>query len=246
VVKFAHLLYIDDSQHQEVRVFSALAIPIDQWQAAFDRVKAFRQDLQRSHGISIYKEFHAWKFVSGRGNLGNESIAGGWEAHRMRRCALFRRTLAMVATLPGAMLFNVCRVDAEGWAFERLLNRINKNMQVNNSHAILICDEGKDEAYTRLCRRMKVFNPIPSAYGEWAGGESRKNIPIERIIEDPVFKDSKRSYFVQLADFCAYAVLRHKYPIPSKMKYGLHTAIEELKPICVLEANRRDCYGIID
>ncbi len=242
----AHLIYIDDSQDKDWRVFSALAIPIDKWQSAFEQMRKFRHELQKSHGISIHSEFHAWKFVSGRGNLGNESIAGGWEAHRRRRCELYKRTLRMIAGLPDVKLFNVCRLDYEGWAFERLLNRINKNMQVCNSHAILICDEGKDEAYTRLCRRMKVYNPIPSAFGGWSGGDAFKNIPTERIVEDPIFKDSKRSYFVQLADFCAYAVLRHKYPIPSKTKYGLHEAINELKPICVVEANRRDAYGIID
>ena len=93
----AHLVYIDDSQDGDWRVFSALAIPVEKWQASFEQMKKFRQELQRAHGISIYSEFHAWKFISGRGNLGNESIEGGWEAHRRRRCELFKQTLRMIA-----------------------------------------------------------------------------------------------------------------------------------------------------
>ena len=38
--------------------------------------------------------------------------------------------------------------------------------------------------------------------------EIHKNTVIDRILEDPFFKNSEMSYFIQLADFCAYALLR--------------------------------------
>ncbi|HEX8737415.1 MAG TPA: DUF3800 domain-containing protein, partial [Pyrinomonadaceae bacterium] len=224
-----YLAYIDDSRDETLCVFSALIIPVHRWRDAFTIVKNFRRQLKRSDGISVHSEFHAWKFVSGRGNLGTDKIIG-----KVRRCQLFNQTLSMVATLPNAKLINVCLdADKEGWAFERLLNRINRNMQACNGHIMLMCDEGKDEIYTRLCRRMGVYNPIPSKYGSWdwnGNGALHKNIPIERIIEDPIFKDSKRSYFVQLADFCAYALLRREHQLPSKNAYGLHKSFDLLAP----------------
>jgi hypothetical protein len=119
-------------------------------------------------------------------------------------------------------------------------------MQAWGSHAILLCDEGKEADYTRLVRKMSVFNPIPSQYGVWQDtGSTTRNIPIDRIIEDPFFKKSERSYFIQMADFCAYALLRKERPIPSKSRYGLDSVFMELEPICVKEANPRDPYGII-
>ncbi len=93
---------------------------------------------------------------------------------------------------------------------------------------------------------MNVFNPIPSAYGVWADtGDRFRNIPITRIIEDPFFKDSSQSYFLQLADFVAYSLLRRERPLPTKNKYGLNTAFPILQPILVTEANQRDAEGII-
>ncbi len=93
---------------------------------------------------------------------------------------------------------------------------------------------------------MGVYNPIPSRFGVWRdNGKATKNLPLERIIEDPVFKKSEQSYFVQLADFCAYALLRRERPVPSKTKYGLDQAFNPLSPILVREASTRDPEGII-
>ena len=79
----------------------------------------------------------------------------------------------------------------------------------------MICDEGKDAIYTRLVRRMQTL----------------ENGAIERILEDPFFKQSDQSYFIQLSDFCAYALLRRERPIASKTKYGLDQAFNLLEPI---------------
>jgi hypothetical protein len=87
---------------------------------------------------------------------------------------------------------------------------------------------------------MCVYNPIRSRYGTWPDGSLTKNMPITRILEDIVFRDSKDSMFIQLADFCAYALFRSEYPLPSKSKYGLDTAFSLLHPICIREAYKAD------
>jgi hypothetical protein len=101
-------------------------------------------------------------------------------------------------------VFNVCTsTDDQFRAFERLLNRINRTMGSRQTYAHLICDQGKELQYTTLVRKMRVLNYIPSKFGGWETGQPSKNIPIERIIEDPQFKDSKSSYLIQQADFIA-------------------------------------------
>lgn len=236
-----HLIYMDDSRDEQLCVFSALAVPEDRWQDAFAQVRQFRRDLKKADGIYVYTEFHAWKFVSGRGKISDRVVPKG------RRCQIFKEALQMVARLPDLRLFNaVFPVKQDELAFERLLNRINRAMIAWDIRAILICDTGKEAAYTRLARRMHVYNPIPSEYGVWQDtGRMAKNIPIDRIIEDPFFKRSDQSYFIQLVDFCAYALLRRERPIPLKKKYGLDRAFQLLHPILVLEASARDPEGII-
>lgn len=110
-------------------------------------------------------------------------------------------------------------------------------MNAWNNRALIIHDEGKD--FTPLLRRMRVYNPMPSRYGHWEG-KPTKNVPIERIVEDIVFRESHKSDLIQMADFCAYALLRSEHPLASKNKYGLHKAFDAVSPVCLLEAYAAD------
>ena len=61
--------------------------------------------------------------------------------------------------------------------------------------------------------------------------QTLENGAIDRVLEDPFFKKSDQSYFIQLSDFCAYALLRQERPIASKTKYGLDQAFNLLESI---------------
>jgi Protein of unknown function (DUF3800) len=122
--------------------------------------------------------------------------------------------------------------------FERMVNRINRTMAEWKSNALIVHDEGKD--YTSLIRRMGVYNPIRSKYNCWPDGEEFRNFPTDRILEDIFFRKSHKSDLIQMADFCAYALFRSEFPLPSKTRFGLHIAFEALHPICVKAAFSRD------
>jgi hypothetical protein len=235
-----HLIYIDDSRDEEVCAFSAIIVAADRWRESFEQLRSFRRSLKQSDGIFVRKELHAWKFVSGRGRISDRVVT------KYRRSRIFREALTQVASLPGVRLANaVSTAEDDERVFEYLANRINRTMRAWTSYAILICDEGKEAVYTRLLRKMGVFNPIPSMLGAWPEGTVTRNIPVELILEDPIFKASQRSYFIQLADFCAYALLRKERPLASKVRYGLDTAFDLLDPILLREATQYDPQGII-
>lgn len=103
-----------------------------------------------------------------------------------------------------------------------------------DSHALLISDEGKD--YNRLVRKMGVYNPIPSRF---EGGASR-NLVLDRIVDEILYKRSQDSHFIQIADFCAYALLRSERHIPAKNALGLHRSFERLVPLCQKQCFERD------
>lgn len=232
------LIYIDDSKDQSTSCFSALSIADRDWNPAFDDIKSFRRSLKTSDGILLRKELHATDFVAGRGRISDRIVT------KYRRSQIFAEALGFVARLPGIQIFNACvKKSDEDRAFEWLLNRINTNLSKSGEFGIIFCDEGKD--YTKLLRKMRVYNPIPSGFGRWPGGQSSRNIAIDRILEDIVYKDSASSYFIQLADFCAFALLRREAPLESRTKYGIDKAFDLLKPVLVTQANRRDPDGIV-
>jgi len=96
-----------------------------------------------------------------------------------------------------------------------------------DDHMILISDQGKD--YTPLLRRMRRQNAV------------------KRVVEDIVYRDSQHSTFIQLADFCAFALLRFENPTFRIEKAGLHRAFQRLEPALLPHTFHNDpkCLGII-
>lgn len=235
-----HLIYIDESNDgNKVHIFSALCIHEKKWKQSLSEIRLMRKSLRKDHGIYLDKELHAWKFCAGKGQIANRPIS------KSQRSEIFNDVLRFMVGVDGFALFNAINAN-EQYSFERLMNRINRTMKERNSRAILIFDEGKEPEFRRRIRRMSAYNPIPSSIGKWNDtGDTTKNIPLEHIIEDPFFKNSEQSYFIQLVDFAAYALLRKERPLQSRTVFGYDKSFEILSPICVKEANRNDPNGII-
>lgn len=203
-------------------------------------MKDFRRTIRNNYGIYLYKELHATELVGGRGNISSRIVT------KYERSIVFRDFVNLTNSLPSCRIIDAYMPrNHEDRAFERLLNRINRTMISWNSNAFLICDEGKEAKYTKMARRMSIHNPIPSRFGTWSGGSTHRNITLNNIIEDPVFKNSEKSYFIQLADCCAYALLRRENQLASKNIYNIHTVYSCLANIKVRQANSNDPEGII-
>ncbi len=237
-----YITYIDESKDPITNtfIFSAAMIEDDQWLNVYKALLDYRRLLKRTDNIYVRKELHAWKFTSGRGQI----CPPPHFVSKHRRIEIFSEYLTMASTLPGTLLLNSVNSNID-WALERLLNRINRTAQQHQTYAVLIFDEGEEGAITRMIRRMRQFNYIPSRFGAWSPGVAAKNIPLGCIVEDPFFRDSKASYFIQLVDFCAYALMQKERPMPAKVLLGLDKTFELLEPICFKAAHRRDPYGII-
>jgi hypothetical protein len=234
--------YLDDSRDSSTCVVTVLLIPVAAWRLLFERIRAFRRSLKQSDGMFTRKEWHATDFIAGRGRIADRTITKG------RRAQIFGDLLRTTATFAPNGLISINAVfprKDELRAYERVLNRIEATMKTKQTHAVLIWDSGKEGEYRRLARKMTVYNPIPSRYGVWPTGAPMKNIPLDHVIEDPIFKDSAESYFLQLADFCAYAQLRRESPVASKTKYGMNTIFNVLQPILFLPANANDPEGTV-
>jgi hypothetical protein len=120
-------------------------------------------------------------------------------------------------------------------------------LNIYRSRAVVLADEGREHEITKAVRKMHRFNPIPSMLGAWSSGKYTKSITIDRIIEDPVFKQSDRSYFIQLADCVAFALLKREVPpTPRVLKYGINEMFDEvLSSVCFKPASPGDPLGIV-
>lgn len=126
-------------------------------------------------------------------------------------------------------------------------NALAMRLNAYKARALIFADQGRENEITKALRKMHAFNPIPSQFGEWPGSLKTKNIPVERVIEDPVFKESHQSYFIQLADCVAFSLLKREVsPTPLVKKYGIHRMFEKkVAPVCFRAASPKDPLGIV-
>lgn len=231
-----YVVYLDESMQQNMVVIAALVIPASQWNQALDHQVATRRLLKRKYGIFVSKEIHASEFVSGRGRYSKKGES------REDRAEIFRCLLERSAQIPGCRLFSVvCQNKKQhDWGFERLLNRLQRYCDPEAAKFVLAPDIGFEWLYTKLSRQLRRYNPVPNQ-----GNRGYTPRPIFRLVEDPLFLDSRKSFFIQSADAIAYALLRHERRRVND-PYGVDNYFEELLGnIIVREASRRDSMGII-
>jgi len=227
--------YIDESKEPgRFYAYTALVTTGDQWASTFEKIKAFRAELRRDHGIYLAYELHAWKFVPGRGRPANRAI------RKDERAEVFKKVLNFVATCQSFTIVGSVSRNQE-YALQRMVQRIQNTAKARGKNVLLFFDDGEAIATTRMMRKMRHHNPISSNRGTWQDtGKVTKNLPLTNILEDPIFKDSAQSYFIQLVDFCAYALLRQERPLASRNVYGIDTCYEILRPVSRSFTNHSD------
>ena len=117
----------------------------------------------------------------------------------------------------------------------------------------MVTDKGRVEIMRRISRMIRVYNPIPSLYNS-----NNYNSPIKNMIEDIFEKESKDSYFIQIADTISYII--HLYFITCICNQDLPNRVKEVltkedilkyldkfkqKGILNLNASSRNEYGIV-
>jgi hypothetical protein len=148
-----------------------------------------------------------------------------------------RELLRCIAGFNGAKLFLSCGpAQLQSRAFERLITRVNRTAQVLGDQVLLICDEGK--TYDDLLNQLRESNPI--VYAGYIA-----NHPLTNIVEDIVYRNSKKSFMIQAADACVYTFFRKEDPLDRLQAAGFADTFPTIAPIIAREASRSDPEGII-
>ena len=231
-----YFIYVDESYDEKFYAYSAIFVDAFKWNSIFNSMVEWRKDWFENHQIPLDYELHATDFVGGRGSHPTNR-------NKNYRAQLFYEAIGHIEKMDVKIMNAITsnkRLNLK--LFEYMLNRIENTLKHKLAWGAMICDEGNENKLTGLVRKMKKNNLVPSQY--WQQGSNDRNIPLDRIIEDPLFKQSKSSYFIQLADFLAFSLLRSEKPLPSqpqKIKEAFHLLDKTL----IKEATRNNSKGII-
>ena len=127
--------------------------------------------------------------------------------------------------------------------FENTLSRRNFRGPANpDERGMVFPDHTDDKKLTLLLRQMRRYNPVPHR-PEF--GVGYRNLPLTQIIEDPSFRNSDHSYFIQATDLCAFLLYQHLAPNRYMRRTGGHRYFLRLQPILCTAASTADPLGIV-
>jgi hypothetical protein len=96
-------------------------------------------------------------------------------------------------------------------AWEYLLQRLERRATYERTEILIVHDEGDALTVRGRSRKARRAGSVGSQFGT-----GQLTVPFTRLLDDPVARDSRQSYFLQLADLSAYAAFRRLYPPPAR------------------------------
>ena len=252
-----YLMYVDESgdcglsdSPTRYYVLTGLIIHELRWLTYLNELIAFRRKLNQQYGLKLREEFHAFNMISNPGNL--------IRIKRHDRLKIVRTFVNFIAGLTDINLINVV-VDKDGKpldydvfsaAWRALIQRFENTISNRNfpgpvnpeERGLIVPDNTSNKKLIRLLRKMRRYNPVPNNEDITAG---YRNLPLVYIIEDPYFKDSRDSFFIQIFDLAAYILFQHLNPNAYMKKKGGRNFFQKLIPILCTVASRENEYGIV-
>ena len=229
-------------------ILTGLVIHESYWMDGIDQLVSFRQRMKTVYGLKMKEEIHASAFINKPGAV--------VRIKRNDRLSIIRNFADEVKQIRGVSIINVVvdkaakpagyDVFENAWKtlIQRLENTIkyknfphpesDKSKRYDNECGLVIPDNTDDKKLKSLLRKMRRYNIIPSSIG----GASR-SLPLRFIVEDPFFKDSKDSYFIQACDMAAFLLYQNLQPNKYMIKSGGKNYFSRLNPVLCTVASAK-------
>jgi len=181
----------------------------DTWPDRFDRLIDFRRHLRDLFGLPVRAELKANYLLRNSGPFRDLSLS------ESARFAIYRQSMRLHPKLgfrTFAILVNKANHPnrtADDLAWEYLLQRLERFATKGKEVVMIVHDEGNALAVRKRARKARRAGSAGSMLGTGV-----LKLPFDRLLDDPVSRDSRQSYFLQLADLAAYAAFRRHYPPP--------------------------------
>jgi hypothetical protein len=214
-----YVAYVDESGDDGVKRGSSLTYALGcvvvespAWASTFDGFIMFRRYVAANFGVPVRSEIKANYLIRNAGPLRNRPLSERarfklYRAHMRVQDTLGMKAFAVVINKGDAQnRLGGRRVGSEvAWDF--LLQRLERSFRT--SEVLVVHDEGDPVTIRKRVRKARRAGTAGSAFGT-----GMLNVPFRNLLDDPVSRDSRQSYFLQLADLNAYAAFRRVYPPP--------------------------------
>ncbi|EKD93850.1 MAG: hypothetical protein ACD_28C00039G0002 [uncultured bacterium] len=239
-------------------VLTSIYLHHQNWKPIFEAFYDFRRAVKENWNIPIKIELHTKAFLLNKKPFRQLGLS---EGDRLNLCRSFAK---MISTLDMEIInvaVNKTMIDPQSpgrykdildvaltYNIQRVENTIKRIEPATKF--ITITDEGRVGKMQKTTRKIQKINFVPSLYGP----TTYRN-EIKMMIEDPLPKNSKESFFIQACDFVSFFV--YLYLLKDKGIDKWHNRLSWLsmenvreilgllKPVLNINASRDNDYGFV-
>ena len=261
-----YLMYVDESgdcglpaDGSPTRYFCLTGLVVHElrWQDTMGELLRFRHWLKGKYGVYLDEELHAADMM----NKPSRADASVRKLAKHIRLAIIRNFADMIATLADISLINVVvdkhagrapnKEEVFRWAWYSLFQRFENTIRYQNfpgprnadDRGVVFADDTDGEKLRHHLSAMRVSNRLKVK--QCHGAFVYKDDPVKAIIENPILRDSRESYFIQAAD-CAVYLLKQSLDASGYMKkHGGNAYFKRLDPVLCKHACGKDPLGVV-
>lgn len=236
-------------------VLSCIYFNHQNWQPIYQKIHELRHFLKATYGFPVQMELHTRDFLLNKKPYSALRLSDNQRIEILNTCCSGLASLDLKSINVAIIKPNIkiSTYDVLDNAFTYAIQRIENDLNTLDptSKFMIITDPGRVGKMRKTARRIRRFNYIPSRY---SSTPYRKEI--QRLIEDPLPKESDESYFIQFCDMISYIVYEFKIlqlglgVLPKRMPVLIDQDrfmqwMNVLKPIFNLKASLTDPFGIV-
>lgn len=195
-------------------ILSGIIVPVANWKIALGTLKSFRKKIAGEDFLPYHIEFHCAEMIDPHKVKEFTSIGV------RDRWKLIEEFAGIVGNQSGFQILAVVLDKAKSeikqddyltTSVTRIYQAFDEFLKENREHGLLLFDRANEKHITTHVRKL---------LGTGASGETVPNIRIGWVVEDPIFRISAESLFVQSADVVAYTLKEQEFPSGSRKKYN--------------------------
>jgi len=194
-------------------ILTGVIIAMNQWKMSLDIIKNFRKQLVKDALLNYDLEFHC-------SEIADQRAAGYTQLSQAQRWELIRR---FAATIGGQLTCHIIAVVIDKTAsstdpstyltssITAVYRAYDEFLQQQGTNGIVLFDRANEKHATTHVRRLMQTGDT---------GNYIEGIHIRRVIEDPIYRVSNVSMFIQAADAVAFTLKEKEFPISARKKFN--------------------------
>lgn len=220
-------------------VLVGLAVHVNKWRIALETLKGFRKKIAREAYLQYDVEFHCAELIDPRKTIAYRSIS------IPDRWKLIEEYAETIGSHKSFHIFPVV-LDKSSSTIEpnrylessitSLYQSFDQFLKKEESNGIVFFDRANESRTNTHVRRL---------LGTGASGDTIPNARIGKIIEDPIFRISQDSMFIQSADVVAYTLKEAMFPQTSRKKFFADRIFGKKLSDSCYKSEKADEIGIV-